>query len=417
MAEALSKATMNAHHDSPAQYVTLARRAGSCLIASLMILATGCVSLKSVNTAQPIVAAVSRANGKAAATQPPAKAEGLRTVLRRASAAAGLKVQAALQQAGLYKLPGVRELVASARSGQPVVLNNHTVRALAKTLLTCLHQELFSATIGTNGSVRAAAGPPGAKPQPDDVFGLMEAYFTAYVNGQYTLRDGTVLGKPTVNLSLANGSLQGSIPNDAVDAIVTIFTEAINDSIYQTPLFYALQTNTVYTNQWVRTSDVYSDVRSPYQDTYVQIYRPSVTVQKDYFLNGKVPTASKFLTCYPVVSKGSGGKKTGRGGLTGDEVQFIRAVSSLSSKQSQALGSLAFQSFGGTSAGQFVYVHFSVGNNQILSSIVSTLLASSSYHASERALTDVFLDYDGTDPVVQELLTHYHALLATVSKQ
>lgn len=280
---------------------------------------------------------------------------------------------------------------------------------MAATLLGSLHQNLF------NGSVKTAAVAAGAKPGTVDVMTLMEAYFIAYGEGKFTLGDGTVLGKPSASIVFTNGSLASSIPNDTAQGIVEIFIEAINDSIYQTPLFYSLTQTTTYTNFWVPAQEVYASLPGKYNDSYVELYRESKTSNKDYFLKGAVPTSSKFLPCYQVEVAGANGKKPDTG-LTQQEVQFIRAVSSLTSKQSQALGSLIFQTFGGASAGQFVFLHFSVGNSATLSGIVSVLLSSSSYHFSEWELTNVFLEYDGMDPTVNLMLQHYQDLLSIVTK-
>src|SRR5260221_1892329 len=106
--------------------------------------------------------------------------------------------------------------------------------------------------------------------------------------------------------------------------------------------------------------------------------------------------------------------KTGHG-LTQQEVEFIRAVSGLTAKQSQGLATLIFQTFGGSGFGQFVFLHISIGNNQLLASIVQNIMSSFTYHASEKSLTNVFLDYDGPDPTANPLLAHYQDLIKIVT--
>jgi hypothetical protein len=495
------------------------------IILFLVLMTTGCVSVTNIDAVKPIVQIVENANKRPSAShyESTSETKPLMSMDLRASNTQSISNQ--LASAGYTKESAARKMLTAVATDKPVTLNNIEVTELAQSLLSGLHEQLFNGSIKTNEqwfvtatklpdeaaadwagltwsekALKEANAAAKARHQVGtNVFALFEAYYIAYANGQFVTRDGTVLGKPTANVSVTNGTFQGSLPNDTVDGIVTVFAEALNDCIFNTPLFYSGKTNTTYvvfTNAWLGTNlisyitpttgeaddnECYVAISRPsfvtmaftnvyvpctnlqayinnpeFGNSYVQLsrpsyatgnftnvwmvttnlsqyadvnntiensaglalYRQSVTNQNDFFLNGSIPTASKFFPDYTIVAKQDSTENSPKKspGLTQDEVQFIRAVSGLTSKQSEALGSLIFQSFGGASAGQFVFLHFSVGNSQILSSIVSTLLSSASYHTSEWSLTKVFLDYDGTDPAVNDMLKYYKTLLAMVTK-
>lgn len=496
------------------------------VLSLLSLVQAGCVSVKSIDSVEPIAKLVERANSSANAPSSPlaSHAEMLASINARMRAdllASKMAVSNQLNQARLTRLSAVRTLLQSVNfdSGgvtfAPVKLSNHEIIDLGRTLLNDIHKDVFGDMNKTNGQFfvdsNAVKAEMLADPDADEstarqrvleksisryaqtnIFALFEAYYIAYANGKFILRDGTVLGKPTASMSFTNGVLTGSIPNDTVDGIVTVFSEAMSDSIFQTPLFFARTTGTNYSaaqSIWLtngvvalpgvgkaKTAGLISLYRPSYEsltftnyyqsaasidelannptntNAYVELKRPdyaqatftnfwipvsqltqyestsvptgkfaglteyamSTTNHDDYFLNGNIPTAAKIFPTEMVADVLAETNKT-VGFLTKNEVQFIRTVSGLSAKQSQALGTLIFQSFGGASAGQFVFVHFSVGNSQMLSSVVAALLSSASYHTSEWTLTRLFRDYDGKDPAVNFLLEYYQTLTSVVT--
>lgn len=391
--------------------------------ALLLALNTGCVSVSTKSTVQPIVDAIKNAKPPVSnESEKFATAPGAVSLRRMEDNARQVTNQ--LTTAGLYKLSSVKKLVAAAQTQQPLKLSGGEIRTLARNLLDTMHTNIFSGGVRTSRQWQAHAEKLEKEPAMAvaaskgnlDVFTLLEAYFLAYANGNFTLRDGTVMGKPAASLVFTNGTFQGAIPNDTVDGIVTLFVEALSDTLFQTPLFYQTTITTTYTNYYTCVTNAFQNVTGDGTNSFIQLARPSVSIQHDFFLGGKVPTAAKFLSCSEVVTANPvSGIKT-RKGLRRQEVQFVRAVSGLTAKQSQALGALIFQSFGGGAAGQFVFLHISVGNNRVLASIVDNLLSSFSYHSSEWALTDAFSGYPGNDPVVEALLNHYQDLIAIVTK-
>lgn len=403
-------------------------------IALLLLFATtGCVNITSKHTIQPILDAVNHANNSPRETELSA---GPDAAFRASTGpnltpviAASTEVRNDLHQAGLDKLSAVNKILKSATNAGPVKINSHELKQLARTLLDKLDSNTFNGTLrkgrkwrqhadaldrASSESERITLLAAEHKPDPD-VFSLIEAYYVAYSKGQFTLRDGTVLGKPTGNFGLTNGTFKGAIPNDTVDGIVTIFTEAVSDSLFRTPLYYAKTSTTSLTNFPVSASVIYPSLPKDFSNSYIQLSGYSTNTANDFFLDGKTPTASRFLPCYQVVIADSNNKKHQKG-LTQKEVQFIQAVSGLTAKQSQALAGLILRSFGGGSAGQFVFLHVSVGNNQVLTSIADNLMSSLSYHLSERLLNEAFIKYAGGDPDVEALLDHYQDLLKIISK-
>jgi hypothetical protein len=397
------------------------------MIATALLLpvwGSGCLHVSSTHAIQPILDAVNEANHKPARRASFSNSQ--RPTLHPLTTNAA-RVKLHLQKAGLYDLSAVKKIVASAETGRKATLNSHELKKLAKTVLQTLHTNTFAGSVRTNADLHeyatrlqtatnqaAREDHLTAEQKPGNlevnVFTLLEGYYVAYAKGQFTLRDGTVLGKPNASLALTNGTLKGAIPNDTVDGIVTIFVEAVSDALFETPLYYAKTTNEAYVATYVPANTVLPAASAT---NYVQLFAKTNSVTMDFFLNGKRPTASRFLPCYQVVVAGKDNLKPVKG-LTQKEVEFIQAVSGLSAKQSQALAGLIFRSFGGGAVGQFAFLHISVGNNQVLSSIVDNLMSSFSYHASERLLNEVFVNYEGGDPVVEALLDHYQDLLKIV---
>jgi hypothetical protein len=66
---------------------------------------------------------------------------------------------------------------------------------------------------------------------------ILVAYFEDYFDGNYVTRDGTVLAKPSANISFSNAELSGSIGTDTVTGIVTVFLEGIHDFAQNVPVF------------------------------------------------------------------------------------------------------------------------------------------------------------------------------------
>ncbi|MGZ4963016.1 MAG: hypothetical protein ACXWIU_03010 [Limisphaerales bacterium] len=416
----------------------LIEKSTKMLVAGCSILAvitgTGCVSVATKNAAiEPLVKQVETAKtDRHALLAVPAAAAAsfaFQTLTPQARAANAAKVRNELKVAGWDRISAVEKLVHSAETGEDVKLSNGEIKDLGKIMLDTLHQNIFSGSARSSRHLKSIADlTPGVAiatensakevAQPSiDVFDIVETYFVAYANGKFTLRDGTLLGKPTAKLTMTNGTITGSIPNDTVDGVVTILSESIADAICRTPVFYDEKTTKTYTNYWVPASEIYgTNVTGSAVGSFAQLANLETKTEKDFFLQDKVPTASKLFPCVKVVKIDPMTKKKSAVGLRREEAEFIRAACGLTTKQSQALATLIFQTFGGASAGQFVFLHFSVGNSQMLSSIVANVISSAGYHTGEAALTKAFLNYDGSDRLVEELLAHYQDILKLVSK-
>jgi hypothetical protein len=259
---------------------------------------------------------------------------------------------------------------------------------------------------------------------------LFEGYYLAYERGQFIMHDGTTLGKPTVHSTNANNSLTITVPDSTVAGIATVFSEAINDYGFCTPLFYSPTDTVTYSPVYICAADLFGTSNltylssrgepsnSPSTNTFLQFYQRHVSSSKDFFLNGKTPTAASYLPVIPVVSDYKD-KIAHHGGLTAQEAQFIRSVSSLTDAEAKALAGILIRSFGsaGIGGGHLAVgsLHVALGDNQLLAQIVEDLLSSLSYHVSEHELTRAFWKYEGNQKDVQTVLNNYQFFISKIT--
>jgi hypothetical protein len=251
---------------------------------------------------------------------------------------------------------------------------------------------------------------------------MLKGYFLAYLQGKFTLRDGTVLGKPTSGTTNAANGTTVTISDATESGIATVFMEALSDYGNGTPIFYQTTNSTNQVSDYRPIAQVFkaANLLTNYgsdSNTLILVYANRVTAVTNYFLNGKIPTAVAFLPKLPVVPDYAT-KIQFRGGLTAQEAQFILSVSSLTETESKTLAGILIRSIGGASGGGahfgFGSLHFSLGDNKILAEIVEDLLASSSYHTALHDLTKVFWKFDGKDKRVRAILDDFSSLLEKI---
>jgi hypothetical protein len=263
---------------------------------------------------------------------------------------------------------------------------------------------------------------------------ILKGYFLAYLQGQFTERDGTVLGKPTVGTTNASAGTTVTIPDATESAIATVFMEALCDFGSGIPVFYQVTNSTTFAPIYVPVTQFFKQADDPLanilaggtnkaesipsSNVFIMIYTTRTNSGRNYFLGGKTPTAAAFLPTLPVVPDYAT-KIRVRGGLTAKEAQFIISVSSLTETETKALAGILIRSFGGASGGGahfgFGSLHLSLGDNKVLAEILEDLLASSSYHTAQHDLTKVFWKYDGANDQVNEILNDFSSLLGKIT--
>lgn len=239
---------------------------------------------------------------------------------------------------------------------------------------------------------------------------LVTAYFMAYQKGSFVLRDGTALGKPKATVKLAEGRISGSVDNDTLVGLLTVFSEALYDYGLATPVYYqAKQGDVTFKEEFKETSAGSGE--------YLKFYKKqNPQVEKDFLVGGKTPTAAAFLEVRPLVDTYAGKSPAGTRDLTVKELGFVRFCSSLAADRSKELSGLIIRSLGSVDAGMFVFGSFSIGNNETLAKVVETMLASASGRLTEHGLVKAFGRYRGDNKVVNELLDHYKDLYDKISK-
>jgi hypothetical protein len=154
-------------------------------------------------------------------------------------------------------------------------------------------------------------------------------YYEAYFDGKYVTRDGVALTKPGASLAFNNGQLVGSVNNDTITGMTTVFFEALLDYFVRVPLNPALNLATKPTGQTMPN---------------------------------------------PIVQTGST-NSADVNGLSTENWQIVNYASSASATGAQILTSTLVKSIGGTNLGFAVaYLKFSFGDNTTLTTMIDTAL-------------------------------------------
>ncbi len=175
---------------------------------------------------------------------------------------------------------------------------------------------------------------------------VLITYYKEYFDNNYVNRYGVKLAKPGVSASFSNGKLNGSINNDTITGLITVFFEAVLDFNERVPV-------------------------NP----------------KDYDPNNQ-PTGMKDFP--NLVIKGVE-DKTKPNGLDKLHWEIIHYASSATASGAQALTGLIIKSIGGTNLG-FVaaYAKISIGDNTTLNKMIDTALELTLRRDSEWTLFNTF---------------------------
>jgi hypothetical protein len=239
---------------------------------------------------------------------------------------------------------------------------------------------------------------------------LMTAYFMACQKGNFVLRDGTVLGKPKATVKLTDGKISGSVDNDTLVGLLTVFYEALYDYGLATPVYYQTKKGEATYKEEYKESPAGSG-------EYVKVYKKQdPQTEKDFLVGGKAPTAAAFFEERSLVEDYGRKSPADNRDFTVKEFQFVRYCAGLAADRSKGLSGLIVRSRGSVDAGMFVIGSFSVGNNETLAKVVETSLASASGRLTEQGLLKAFGRYRGDKSLVNELLDHYKELYEKISK-
>jgi len=239
---------------------------------------------------------------------------------------------------------------------------------------------------------------------------LMTAYFIAYQKGNFVLRDGTALGKPKSTVKLADGKISGSVDNDTLVGLLTVFFEALYDYGLATPVYYqAKQGEATYKEEYKESPAGSGE--------YVKVYRKQdPQTVKDFLVGGKTPTAAAFLEVRKLVEDYGKKSPADNRDLTVTEFQFVRYCTGQAADRSKDVAGLIVRSLGSVDAGMFVIGSFSIGNNETLAKVVETSLASASGRLTEQGLVKAFGRYRGDNNLVNGILDHYKELYDKITK-
>ncbi|MEQ8710704.1 MAG: hypothetical protein RIC36_17105 [Rhodospirillales bacterium] len=166
---------------------------------------------------------------------------------------------------------------------------------------------------------------------------LFREYYRHYIRGEFVTRFGKKLAKPDISQGVDNATL---------DAVLTIFLEALGDLKFKTPVI------------------------------------KSEKEGKPFYFPGQSklePTAAKLM----IIDVVDVATETNVCGVTEKEAEAISWLASLAEDKSSIVSAMAIESLGGLELSFVIGGHFSIGDNKTLASVVKTFIGTSSRYIAE----------------------------------
>lgn len=248
---------------------------------------------------------------------------------------------------GAYAAASAPPSIPAARSGG---LLSYTAPAMGEPVeLTSEDLENFVDTFGTVSLVGVnyvKADAPQGRSAELTTAALFREYYLKYIKGDFVTRFGVKLAKPEISETIGSATLSG---------VLSVFLEAIADLSLQTPVLEGKK-----------------DGKS--------IYYPG--------MSGTKPTAIAFDT--PVVPIEALIEDSTLCGLTVKEAEAVAWLANLAEDKSAIVSGMALESLGGVELSVVIGGHFSIGDNETLSTLTKTFIATSSKYLAERTAYEFF---------------------------
>jgi hypothetical protein len=187
--------------------------------------------------------------------------------------------------------------------------------------------------------VPAVAASTGEAETKDEVLNRIVQYLVVYFQGKFVDRQGNAFSAPTVS---------GNKLSDAeLDDALSIVMEAISDSSFKLPVFYQLSSDGNKTKTWILSTN---------------------------------EDSSKEPTCAVLESD----LETQVGSpLSLGDIRLMHYFVRMAGRQGEFISGMLFRTFGKINAGQFVLAGVSIGDNQLLATLVDTFFETGSRRLTE----------------------------------
>lgn len=255
-----------------------------------------------------------------------------------------------------------------------------------------LDKQLLRTSLDANVQNKISVARTNGQISFDDV---LLRYAKAYIQGNFVLRDGTKLAKPSGSISFKDGAINASTDNDTLVGLTTVFFEAFYEFIFPTPVLADIGAIISYSQAPQDTGKNDSDNKR----LYAMLYHQERT--NNYFSDtNSVPTVEKE-NLFPVEQIVSDGNS----GISEKELKAIRYVSGILSEGSKSLSSVAFKNLGGIGVSFLGFVKLSLGDNDAVGKLVETSFAVFTRRSLENGLYRFFSSYKlGTNTGTDQLL-------------
>jgi hypothetical protein len=209
---------------------------------------------------------------------------------------------------------------------------------------------------------------------------VAQAYLNAYFKGKFVNRRGVKLAKPKIE--------GGKVDNATIAAVETVLLEAYFDHRFGTDAPVPFKYEKKYVPEYLAF---------PADPFYVAGFEYKNVPQYLTDENAE-PSATKFvgvqeLVVPPAWDPEKPDRATAPEGMSQDEYEVVRMLSGLSGEVKKQVSALVFRIFGGV---EFSFVfggHFSIGNNETLATIVTTLIEVAATRSMEFKWTEFFREF------------------------
>jgi hypothetical protein len=209
---------------------------------------------------------------------------------------------------------------------------------------------------------------------------VAQAYLQAYFKGKFVNRRGAKLAKPKIE--------GGKVDNATIAAVETVLLEAYFDHRLGTDAPVPFKKERKYVAKYLPF---------PADPFYVAGFELKNVPQYLTDENAE-PTATKFvgvreLIVPPTFLDANPDQNPAPAGMTDDEYEVVRMLATLNGEVKKHITALVFQIFGGV---EFSFVfggHFSIGNNETLTTLVTTFIEVAAARSMEFKWTEFFSQF------------------------
>ncbi len=279
----------------------------------------------------------------------PARGAGTPYVLSSGLAQSSLMRKLIDVNADAFSIDRARSATTGAPSLKPVSFTESDFTDFLKTDLQSANLQVWSSSVA---GYQARAADRNAL-----AMRRIQSYMIAYFDGKFVDRRGTPIAKPAVK--------DGAISNDTITGFLTVFFEAVDDSLFRVPVYFEMDANNK--RKWLNPGEKEPTVAALSKDA-----------------NGAYDAE--------VVRNIASDTE-----ITTDELHAIQFASAMASEQSKALSGFVFRIFSDMSLSFVVGGNFAFGNNDTAAKVVDCFFEVSSRRTTEALAYRYFSEHSEKD--------------------